>query len=87
MNILLKFDHGSHILRVPDGYVWDLHKVYWDFFEWIEDQPENITNFGIAYNETDFLRYINDVVLSESKETAYFLPKTKNMKVHRKLSF
>ena len=91
MNILLVFDYESYVLYIPDNYISDIQKIHLDFFEWLEDQKENIVDAGgrmaLSYGPNDFLRYINNVILLDSKEVAYFLPKTNRIKIHRKLRF
>lgn len=80
MNLLLKFDYYSCVIYIPDGYVANLSKLQLDFFEWLYDRPECIKknhrgNVGVSYNQEDFLDYLNNVVLSNSREKAYMIPK------------
>ena len=37
-------------------------------------------HLGISYNAEDFLKYINEVVLVESQEKAYFISNKKKIK-------
>ncbi len=78
MNIELKFDYDSSVIYIPDGCVFDAKELQQSFLEWMQNQPECIIKSGYSYNEEDFLRYINNVMLKNSKEKAYFLPCTQN---------
>lgn len=74
----MKFDFDAYTLYVPDGYIFDIKKVQSCFLEWMQEQPECITqnksgNIGFSYGAKDFLKYINDVILCESNEKAYFV--------------
>lgn len=78
MNIELKFDYYSRTIHIPDGYIHDLKQLQISFLEWMQHQPECIVNtpnnrFGYSYNEDDFLKYVNSVILRNSNEKAYFL--------------
>lgn len=84
MDIILKFDYYSRTLYIPDGYIEHLNKIYEQFFEWLFEQPECLVelpkNLGLRYDENDFLRYINEVILLNSNEKAYLVsgePKNK----------
>lgn len=77
MNVELKFDYYSRMIYIPDGYVYDVKILQSSFLDWMQEQPECIvcapdTQVGYSYNEDDFLRYINSVVLKNSNEKAYF---------------
>ena len=87
MNVELKFDYYSRMIYIPDGYVDDVKILQSSFLDWMQEQPECIVcapdmQMGYSYNEDDFLRYINNVVLKNSHEKAYFIfnksPKNKN---------
>lgn len=85
MNLLLKFDYYSCVVYMPDGYVTNFPKLQLDFFEWLYNHSEFIKenfrgNVGISYNEREFLDYLNDVVLSNSSEKAYIIPKENRLK-------
>lgn len=80
MNIELKFDYYSRMIYIPDGHVYDMKILQSSFLEWMQQQPECIVSapnmqLGFSYNEEDFLRFINSVVLKNSKEKAYFISK------------
>ena len=79
MNIELKFDYYSKIMYIPDGYIKDLKEVHLNFFEWLLDQTKCYTedNLELCYNEQDFVRYINQEILNESKEKAYIVKDNK----------
>ena len=77
MNIELKFDYDSHMVYIPDGYVNDVNSLQSSFLDWVQQQPECLVyapnkRIGLSYNQYDFLRYLNSVVLKDSKEKAYF---------------
>ena len=78
MNVELRFDYDSRVIYIPDGYVDDVKILQSSFLDWMQEQPECIvcapdTQVGYSYNEDDFLRYINNVVLKNSNEKAYFV--------------
>ena len=78
MNIELKFDYYSRMIHIPDGYVYDINILKCSFFDWMQQQPECIIcapnmHLGMSYNEEDFLRFINSVILKNSKEKAYYI--------------
>lgn len=81
MNILVKFDTTPFLVYIPDGYVHDLELLQNDFFEWLENQPVCRVlpgqKEGICYNANTFLQYLNEVVLSNSSERAYFVAHSK----------
>lgn len=79
MNIVLKFDHSTDTVFVPDGYISDVEELRLCFFDWIYDNPEYVTydkkgHAACSYNSSAFLEYINQVILLSSKEKAYFIP-------------
>lgn len=79
MNVLLEFDYSNHLVYIPDGYILDIRKTQLDFFEWLYRQEKNMLasntgQMGCAYSADDFLQYINDIILKESSECAYFVP-------------
>lgn len=79
MNIILKFDIESYCLYIPDGFVSDIKLLQSGFFEWIENQPICGPSRGpkdaVCFGAVNFLQYINDVVLSDTHERAYFVAK------------
>ena len=93
MKIQLIFDFAKYMLYVPDGYIIDTKKLQMDFFDWCETQEDAFSiapgkRFGWCYSNELFLRYINDVVLSESREKAYFIDYEKiTRKNYQKFSF
>lgn len=87
MNVKLQFDCSSKTIYIPDGYVDDLGKLQLSFLDWIKQQPECITNthrnqIGYFYNEIHFLKYVNDVLLINSREKAYFTKQLQNNHVN-----
>ena len=78
MNIELSFDYYSRMIYIPDGIVRDTQELQRSFLDWMQQQPECLVatsnmQLGFSYNEDDFLRYINSVILVNSKEKAYFI--------------
>ena len=71
MTIKLDIDFSEKIIGLPDGYVRNLKTLRLDFFDWIYDQDEYITEFGgYEYDENAFVRFLNEVVLADSIEKA-----------------
>ena len=93
MKIQLIFDIAKYMIYVPDGYIVDTKQLQMEFFEWCETQEDAFSvapgkRFCWCYSKELFLRYINEVVLSESREKAYFIDYQRNYKKScRKLSF
>lgn len=85
MNITVKFDARGFAVHIPDGYVHDLGALQNDFLEWIEDQPVYSAlpgqKTGMCYNINHFLQYLNAVVLLNSRECAYSVPRGKQAKM------
>lgn len=78
MNVELRFDYYSRNLYIPDGYIYDLKKIQEDFFDWLQEQSGCIIRlrkkgYAYSYNENDFERFINEVILKDSQEKAYFV--------------
>ena len=71
MIIELRFDYGSSFASVPDGYITNGKELQKSFHAWVEDQPENI------YSDEDIIKYLNSVLLCDSKEKAYLITKEK----------
>ena len=79
MNIVLKFDHSTNTVFVPDGYISDVEELRLRFFDWLYDNPQYMTcdkkgHAAYAYDAAAFLAYINQVILHASNEKAYFVP-------------
>ena len=86
MKIRLIFDVSEYMLYVPDGYLIDTKQTQMDFFEWCETQEDAFGNapgkrFGWCYSKELFLRYINEIVLGESREKAYFIEYQNNTRI------
>ena len=75
MKVILRFDYYSKMIYIPDGYIKDLNEMYMNFFDWLSEQSECYISkngaWGLSYNESDFLKYVNEVMLKESSEKAY----------------
>ena len=87
MNILLKFDFEEHMVYVPDGYVSSAPKLQSGFFDWMYDSSEYIiqgknNTLAFSYDKNAVLKYINDVILCDSREKAYFIQQSANGDVH-----
>ncbi len=85
MIIRLKFDYTSSLIYIPDGFVLDTKLLQMNFLKWVEDQPECILPdktgaCGISYSSDDFLRYVNEELLCETSEKAYYIQENKNDK-------
>ena len=85
MKIRLKFDYTSSLIYIPDGFVLDIKLLQMNFLKWVEEQPECILldktgACGISYSSDDFLRYVNDELLYETSEKAYYIKEAKNTK-------
>ena len=85
MNILVKFDGTPFVVYIPDGYVHDLKLLQNDFLGWIESQPIDRVlpghKVGLCYNANTFLQYLNEVLLLNSRECAYFVAHSKQKKI------
>lgn len=77
MKINLQFDYHSRIIYIPDGYVNDIRETQQCFFEWLYEQSEYIikreNRISFEYNEDVFLKFVNEEILVNSKERAYFI--------------
>lgn len=92
MSIKIEFDYHSVIVFIPDGYIDNVCKLQEKFLEWVEEQPNCIIKDSsgvivLAYDEKDFLKYINEVVLQNTNEKAYFVQNKKQIKVNRTIKF
>lgn len=82
MYIDLIFDYYSKLLYIPDGYIHDVKTLQHSFLNWVSQQSECIVlrpgnMVGYSYDENDFIEYINQVVLDNTTEKAYFVLKEK----------
>ena len=82
MVIELRFDYASSFVAVPDGYITSGKELQKSFLAWVEDQPENIiiTKDGraaVGYSDEDIIKYLNSVLLCDSREKAFLIPKEK----------
>ena len=83
MKIRLKFEYTSSLIYIPDGFVLDINLLQMNFLKWVEEQPDCIVlnktrACGISYSSDDFLRYVNDEILYETNEKAYYINEVKN---------
>lgn len=70
------------MIYIPDGYIQDLEQLQADFDEWVYRQPECWVEWQYggevcAFNEDEFLRYVNEIVLKDSSEKACFIEVSK----------
>ena len=91
MIIELRFDYHSSFVFVPDGYIANGKELQESFLSWVEDQPENIiiTKDGraaVGYSDEDIIKYLNSVLLCDSKEKAYLITKEKVRKPIKSMS-
>ena len=82
MIIKLRFDYHSSFASAPDGYITNGKELQESFLSWVEDQPENIiiTKDGraaVGYSDEDIIKYLNSVLLCDSREKTYLIPKEK----------
>ena len=82
MVIELRFDYASSFVSVPDGYMTRGKELQKSFLAWVEDQPENIVitidgRAAVSYGDEDIIKYLNSVLLCESREKAFLIPKEK----------
>lgn len=92
MNIELKFDYHSCVLFIPDDVSVNIDNVQRDFLEWVFEQPDCIIKgsnniFALSYDENDFIKYVNGVLLKDSKEKAYKITNTKHSRIQRVIKF
>ena len=92
MNIELRFDYHSQIICIPDNTIKNICDLQKLFLEWVEEQPDCVikghnSKLALSYNENDFLKYINEVILKESDEIAFFIAKTKRIKIDNVIRF
>ena len=78
MKIVLRIASVSQILYVPDGFIENIHNTQEDFFDWLDEQPENWVEspkgrLALRYTFDDFLRFVNEAVLENCSERAYFV--------------
>lgn len=76
------FDYHSSFASVPDGYITNGKELQESFLSWMEDQPENIVitkdeRAAVGYSDEDIIKYLNSVLLCDSKEKAYLITKEK----------
>lgn len=87
MNVDLMFDFYSHTIYIPDGYVSSLANLQTNFLNWIHDQPEYIVSLpdkqiAYSYDEYAFIKYVNNILLVNSNEKAYFVTKLNKKSKH-----
>ncbi len=78
MIVALQFDCRTAYVTMPDGYAPDKNTLRQAFMSWVYDNPACMRTYGghtvYAYDETDFLTFVNTVLLADSRERAYFCP-------------
>ena len=92
MNIKVEFDYHYKIICIPNGCIENVAKLQGMFLEWVEEQPECIVkgpanSIALSYDEKDFLKYINDVILQKTNKKAYFVQDEKHVKVNMIMKF
>lgn len=92
MNIKVEFDYHYKIIYVPNGYIENVTKLQKMFLEWVVEQPECVVNdpsdaIALNYNENDFLKFINDVILQKTNEKAYYVQKEKRANIGMTIKF
>lgn len=92
MNIIIKFDFDEHGVYIPDGYIQNIEEFQRDFILWMEDQKQcivcNNERLNYSFNVETVLDYINNVILSDSRERAYIIQLERNRKKRvRTISF
>ena len=90
MNIELKFDYYSCVVFIPDVIDIDTKKLQLSFLDWVSDQPECISGKKImilSYDENDFIRYVNDVLLHDVGGKAYKINNSKHRRINGVIKF
>ena len=68
-NVLLSADNEPSVYSVPDIVADNLKEYCGDFCnKWLHESPdaeEYRTSFGVAYNENDFIKYLNKWVFPD----------------------
>ena len=74
-NILLSADGEISVYRVPDYAADELDEYCETFFRWMKESPDaqryrfNVNGVAcVQYDETDFIRYLNEYVCNERSE-------------------
>ena len=80
MFIKLKFEFHECNIYIPDGYLDNLENLQKDFLQWMYEQPEcyiptKKNKIVYSYNEYNFIKYLNTVLLKYSHEKAYLCSK------------
>jgi len=92
MQIVINFDVEKCAIFIPDGYVHNTNQLQLDFIDWCHNQPESVTIapgeiLAYRYTKELFLRYINEELIIDSSEIAYFIDIHRVNPKHRTLSF
>ncbi len=92
MNIKLEFEYHSCVVFIPDGFIISLDDMQMTFLEWVSEQLDCIIKdadnlLALSYDENDFIKYANDVLLKDSKEKAYQVKNAERASIHRVLRF
>ena len=81
MIIELRISGRTSYINVPNNIILNANNLRDDFLEWMSEQPECIYEYqhgkrrvsGYNFNEEVFLKYLNEVVLNDFNERAYFI--------------
>lgn len=90
MNIELRFDYYSCVVFIPDVINIDTKKIQQSFLDWVSDQPECISGKKVmilSYDENDFIRYVNDVLLNGIGGKAYKVNNLKHKRINGVIKF
>ena len=82
MYVAVVFDIVTRTVFIPNGFVITVKQLQEEFLSWMKEQPECMTakrnGEGYCFDENTFLKYLNEVVLANSTERAYFVDNIKN---------
>ena len=72
------YEQDSRLAYIPNEYSSMLTQIFVDknFFEWMKKFPSLYISEkgGFTYDVNDFLTYLNEEILKDSGDKAYFLP-------------
>lgn len=78
MKIKVRFDIEEFGVFIPDGYIHSAEALRDDFLLWSYEQPDSLLAtkgkiYAFSISQENFLRYLNEVVLRDSTERAYYI--------------
>ena len=91
MIVELRISGRTSYINVPNNIISNANNLRDDFLEWMSEQPECIYEHqhgkrrvsGYSFNEDVFLKYLNDVVLNDFNERAYFIPDVASKRINK----